>query len=214
MAMHLDFLPQFPLQLVVFPNEKLNLHIFEPRYRQLIKECAEEGKTFGIPPYLENSVQQIGTELRLLRIEKTYPSGEMDVKTLGLGPYQIEEFVNPTPGKLYAGASVRRLELDRQADLLANERILAYLEELFLLLRIDKPLPSGALDFISYDVGHHAGLSVQQEYQLLGLPTEQERQQFLLDHLDQFLPMVREMNNLRERALMNGHFKNIMPPRV
>jgi len=54
------FLPLFPLSLVVFPGEYLNLHIFELRYRQLINECDEEGMTFGIPPAFENKLASFG----------------------------------------------------------------------------------------------------------------------------------------------------------
>jgi len=80
------------------------------------------------------------------------------------------------------------------------------------LLDIDKTLPEGPSDFISFDVAHHAGLSIEQEYELLILPTEKERQAMLLEHLEQFLPMVKEMRNLQQRALLNGHFKDLKPP--
>jgi ATP-dependent Lon protease len=53
-------LPLFPLNLVVFPHEKLNLHIFEPRYRQLVRDCLEQNLTFGIPPFLDNYPQRAG----------------------------------------------------------------------------------------------------------------------------------------------------------
>jgi hypothetical protein len=208
------FLPQFPLPLVVFPNEKLNLHVFEPRYRQMVNECAEEGTTFGISAYLDKSVQQVGTELRLLKIEKTYPSGEMDVKTLGIGRYKIKEFFNIAPQKLYSTAEIVHFSHNDESDLLLNEQILGHLEELFELLNIDKELPGSPSSFSSFDIGHHSGLSTQQEYQLLCIVEEVDRQQFLLDHLGKFIPMVREMNNLRERALLNGHFKNIIPPKM
>ena len=47
------YLPLFPLRIVVFPGEKLNLHVFEPRYKQLVLECVAEEKTFGIPTYIQ-----------------------------------------------------------------------------------------------------------------------------------------------------------------
>ncbi|MDX2072262.1 MAG: peptidase [Haliscomenobacter sp.] len=210
----MDFvlLPQFPLQIVVYPNENLNLHIFEPRYRQLIKESEENGVTFGIPTFLNNRVMPYGTEVQLLSIEKRYEGGEMDVKTKGLGVYRMEQFINPIPGKLYAGATIVRLETDRDFDWTLNEKMLGYLIELFDLLNIDKPLPDGPSDFITFDVAHHAGMSTEQEYELLSMSTEKERQLFMINHLEQFLPMVREMRNLQQRALLNGHFKDLKPP--
>lgn len=210
----MDFvlLPQFPLQIVVYPNENLNLHIFEPRYRQLIRESEEKGVTFGIPTYLNNRVMPYGTEIELLSIEKRHEGGEMDIKTKGVGIYRMEQFINPIPGKLYAGATIVRLEIDREFDWAMNEKILSYLIELFDMLNIEKPLPDSPSDFITFDVAHHAGMSTEQEYELLIKEKEKERQQFLIEHLEQFLPMVREMRNLQQRALLNGHFKDLKPP--
>jgi Lon protease-like protein len=51
------FLPLFPLNLVAFPLEDLNLHIFEQRYRDLINECLDEGKTFGVPVFWTGKCQ-------------------------------------------------------------------------------------------------------------------------------------------------------------
>ena len=56
-------LPLFPLQLVVFPNEKVNLHIFEPRYKKLIRRCDENSENFGIIPYIKGKIIDVGTEL-------------------------------------------------------------------------------------------------------------------------------------------------------
>ena len=114
--MEFILLPQFPLQIIVYPNEDLNLHIFEPRYRQLIGESEEKGITFGIPTFLNNRVMPMGTEIQLLSIEKKHEEGAMDIKTKGLGVYRIEQFINPVPGKLYAGATIIRLETDRDFD--------------------------------------------------------------------------------------------------
>lgn len=210
----MDFvlLPQFPLQIVVYPNENLNLHIFEARYRQLIKESEEKGITFGIPTFLKNKVMPYGTEIQLLSIEKRHEGGEMDIKTKGIGIYRMEQFINPIPGKLYAGATIIRLETDQDFDWALNEKILGYLIELFDLLNIDKALPESPNDFITFDVAHHTGMSTEQEYELLTIASEKERQSFLIQHLEQFLPMVREMRNLQQRALLNGHYKDLKPP--
>ena len=86
-----NLLPIFPLNLVVFPGEKLNLHIFEPRYIQLIQQINESGKSFGIPPYLKGVMSTVGTEMLLTSIEKTYDNGNMDVKTVGISVFSINQ---------------------------------------------------------------------------------------------------------------------------
>ena len=85
------FLPVFPLSLVAFPGERLNLHIFEPRYKQLIQDCQDEGKTFGIPAYIDDHLNEFGTEMELTSIEKVYEDGSMDIKTRGVQVFRVLE---------------------------------------------------------------------------------------------------------------------------
>jgi len=205
-------IPMFPLQMVVFPGEELNLHIFEPRYRQLIGECAEEDATFGIPAFINGKVSELGTEIQLKSIEKRYPGGELDIRTEGTGIFQINRFYRQAPEKLYPGAEVMMLELDLEEDESVNEQILELTRDLFEVLGIRKKLPATAANFLTYQIGHHVGFSVGQEYELLSLRNAIERQELMLLHLERVVPMAREMETLRVRAQMNGHFKNVIPP--
>ncbi len=207
-------LPLFPLQIVVFPGEQLNLHIFEPRYQQLIKECEEEGLSFGIPAYINGKMRDIGTQIQLETVEKRYPSGEMDIKTRGTGLFGIKEFFNPLPDKLYSGAQVELIEFQTNESYQLNEQILEHMRQLFQMLQINKELPADASTFKTYDWGHQVGFSIQQEYDLLCLVDAKERQDFMLSHLTQLLPAVKNMEEIRQKAQMNGHFRNIIPPEL
>ena len=204
-----DFIPLFPLSLVVFPGEHLNLHIFEPRYRQLIRECDENKITFGIPAYIENKLMDFGTEIRLKKIEKIHEDGKMDVETEGIGIFKIQTFYSVVPNKLYSGADIERLNNNNKGNSHSAHRILNAIEELFDLLSINKSIPS---DFSTYDVAHHVGFSLDQEYHFLCIPTELERQNYMLQHLEKLIPMVKETERLRKKASMNGHFKRVISP--
>jgi Lon protease-like protein len=207
-------LPLFPLQLVVFPGEDLNLHIFEPRYRQLIQECEEGGTTFGIPAYIDGKVMEVGTEIALVSVEQRYPDGEMDIKTKGLGLFHIREFYRRAPGKLYSAAEVEPLAFDTAADILDNAKILELLEELFALMKIEKTVEREPENLDIFSLAHHVGFSLEQEYAFLRITDGRKRQEAMLYHLERLLPIVREMENMRTRAQMNGHFKNIVPPKL
>lgn len=87
-----SFLPFFPLNLVAYPTENLNLHIFEPRYRQLINECLNEQKTFGIPAFINNKLPGYGTEMQIISLSKNYEDGRMDIKTKGLKVFRMLNF--------------------------------------------------------------------------------------------------------------------------
>ena len=65
-----NFIPIFPLGIVVYPGEHLNLHIFEPRYKQLINECHEQKKSFGIPTVIEKKIQDFGSLVQITEIYK------------------------------------------------------------------------------------------------------------------------------------------------
>ena len=207
------FLPLFPLELVVYPGEKLNLHIFEPRYKQLIREVEHNKTTFGIPASINEKVMPMGTELRLLSIEKRYNNGSLDIKTKGIGIFKTEQFYDEAPGKLYPGADIKRITLIDDSDLIINEKILTKIEELFGLLKIDKKTPKSPSIFRIFDVAHFIGLNIEQEYALLTLPTELERQDFVLKHLERLIPIVKNIEESKKRAKLNGHFKHLKPPK-
>src|SRR5260221_3447821 len=101
-----NFIPIFPLGVVVYPGEKLNLHIFEPRYKQLINECNAGQKPFGIPAVIENKLQDYGSLMQITEITQVHPNGEMDIKTTGLKVFRILEVIKEIPDKLYNGAIV------------------------------------------------------------------------------------------------------------
>ena len=205
-------LPLFPLSLVAFPGEKLNLHIFEPRYRELVRDCFTEGLTFGITPYLDNAVQELGTEMRLLSVEKTHAGGEMDIKTQAVGIFRVQQFFRQAPGKLYAAGQVEEVIQDDEPDPLLRQQIAGQVRQLYEALGLRKLLLELAPDFRIFDVGHHIGLSTEQEYQLLGTTAEQERQELVREHLERLLPAVLEAERLKDRVRQNGHFKHLQPP--
>jgi ATP-dependent Lon protease len=209
------FFPLFPLRLVVFPGEKLNLHIFEPRYKQLIHECETEGITFGINVFINDTMMPIGTEVKLLNIAKHYENGEMDICTEGVKVYEIEKYYKEPNGKLYDAADAEFIKMiDETLDFEVSAKILNYATEIFTLLNLTKELPTKAEEVDSYKLGHYIGMSIDQEYELLGITSEYQRQKFMLAHFEHILPVVREMEHLRQRALLNGHFKNIVPPKM
>ena len=206
------YLPLFPLSVVVYPGEKLNLHIFEPRYKQMVLDCVENEKTFGIPTYILNSVGVYGTEMAILQVEKTHANGEMDIRTKGIGVFKIKQFDKMAPGRLYAGGEVEEVENNPQEDIMTKMKIKELLQQLYGSLGLEKLFTEVLEDFNSYDIAHHLGLSTEQEYALLQLQNETERQEAILQHLQQVVPIVEATEQLKERVKQNGHFKNLTPP--
>ena len=207
-----QFLPLFPLSLVVFPGERLRLHIFEPRYKQLIQECVSEGTNFGIPVVIEQSVAKIATEVRLATLEREYAEGEMDIVVEGKERVQIDNFHKVSPGKLYPGGEIQWLTNHDDPEPDVQEELLSLMERFYQILGMNRKLDLTKETLSSYKIGHKAGLNLQQEYELLTFDRERDRLRYLRKHLKTIIPVVEEAERLKVRAKLNGHFKNVIPP--
>ncbi len=204
-----NFIPLFPLSVVVFPGEELNLHIFEPQYIQLVQECNEQKKGFGIPVVLNKEVKELGTLMTIKKVAKVYESGEMDIVTAGQDVFRILETIHSIPNKLYKGAIVNYPANVDNGRKHLMKKVLTSTRLLHQMLNIKKDFKKEDHNLNSYDLAHHVGLSIEQEYEFLGLMDELHRQEFLKRHLHKTIPVISEMQNLKEKIKMNGHFRSL-----
>jgi len=204
-----NFIPIFPLGIVVYPGEELNLHIFEPRYKELINDIKDSKKLFGIPSVINNKVNEMGTLVELTSISKVYDNGEMDIKTKGVKIFRILEVIKTLPDKLYSGAIVNYPSNEEGSNRLLMQKLVASIRQLHSTLKVTKEFKKPDEELTSYDIAHHAGLSLEEEYELLQLMQELQRLEYLKRHMQKVLPVLNEMEALKKRIQMNGHFKNL-----
>jgi hypothetical protein len=202
-----NFIPIFPLGIVVYPGENLNLHIFESRYKQLITECHNSNKPFGIPVVLNQKICELGTLVEITEITKQYDNGEMDIKTKGLRVFRVLELLKEIPEKLYSGAIVNYPHNVVAGSKARIHAIVEKVKRLHTLLHLKKEFNADHL--LSYELAHHVGLTMNEEYELLGLFNEIHREEYLKRHLEKVLPIISEMESLKQRVKLNGHFKNL-----
>lgn len=204
-----NFIPIFPLGIVVYPGEELNLHIFEPRYKQLITECYAAKKPLGIPTVIQNKMQEYGSLVEIIELTKTYANGELDVKTKGDKVFRILEIIKEIPDKLYGGAIVSYPDNFEKGIPELIKAIMTSVRELHQLLKVDKDFKKKEEEIKAYDLAHHVGLSLGEEYELLVLKDERQRQEYLKRHLTKVIPMLTGMELLKEKIKLNGHYKNL-----
>ncbi|NSL89159.1 LON peptidase substrate-binding domain-containing protein [Chitinophaga solisilvae] len=204
-----NFISIFPLGVVVYPGEQLNLHVFEPRYKQLAAECLAEKKAFGIPAVIDKKIMEYGTLVTIEKVEKLYDNGEMDLVTRGASVFRTLELISSIPDKLYAGAIVNYPENHEASNTRLLDEVLHGIRELHAILQIHKSFKKEDHLLRSYDLAHHAGLSLNEEYELLHLFYEVQRLEYLKRHLHKVIPMMAEMEKLKERVKLNGHFRNL-----
>lgn len=203
------YLPMFPLELVAYPTEQVALHIFEERYQQLLIDCEEQYLNFGIPTFIDGTLHY-GTEMELVKVVKRYPSGASDILCKGVRIFEMSRFDTTAGEKLYAGGEVRFLENELQGSEQNRKRLQQAFTSFYTALGTDLPAP---LDdrFNSYTLAHKAGFTLDQEYELLQILSEDERVAFILSHLEVMTTTLAAVDRTKELIALNGHFKHFDP---
>ena len=150
--------------------------------------------------------------MELLSIYNLEIDGSCDVELLGKRVFHVVDFIYPDNQDDYLNGKIEFLINIPTSELQFQTILLAKLNQLFDLLEIKKKLPVDPEALISFDFAHYVGLSIHQELELIQIPVENERLKYLSKHLDVFIPHVLEVNNIKERAKLNGHIKYLKPP--
>jgi hypothetical protein len=119
------------------------------------------------------------------------------------------ELIRELPDKLYSGAIVTYPEDNKKGSPAKMKLVLEGIRQLHNQLNVTKQFVKPDHDLNSFDVAHHAGLSLEEEYRLLELSQELQRQEFLKRHLAKVIPIMKHMDMLKGKIKMNGHFKNL-----
>lgn len=200
----------FPLQIIVFPGEQLNLHIFEQRYRDLFNDLKNDiDLRFGIPPVINNEIYGLGCRLKLASIIKEYPNGEMDIIAEGIDIFSINQIIPKYLNRNYVGADVEIFEDDPTYNLVKFEALKALYDDFQSLLKQQKEIRNIKPELYSFQIAHFVGLNENQKLNLLAIESEEERQELMITHLNQIIPSMKSIEETQKRIEANGHFKNL-----
>jgi ATP-dependent Lon protease len=202
-----DDLPLFPLSLVLYPGESVPLHIFEYRYRELVRFCLETSEPFGVVLVENDRLAKVGCTARIEKILQRYEDGRIDIVVRGEERFQVEEVKQE---RAYLTASVATYERPEPLpDVAARERVITlHLKLLELSGETIRPSVYEGSKKVSYIVAQNAGLDLAQKQELLELTSEEERLDLLARHLEKLIPQVQEARERARRIRSNGHFKD------
>lgn len=93
----LNRIPLFPLDVVLFPEIPLPLHIFEDRYKRMINECLENDSVFGVALFADQKIYNVGCTARIVSVLKKYKDGRMDILAQGVERFYIENISEEKP---------------------------------------------------------------------------------------------------------------------
>lgn len=200
-----DRLPLFPLGIVLLPGEPVPLHIFEPRYREMVEVCLDEDRPFGIVYASETALADVGCTARIRRVSARYEDGRLDIVAVGEDRFGVDE-VHRT--RSYLTADVHPVE-DRGAVEGRSRDRQRVIARHMKLLELAGETPQPALyedtDRLSFAVGRNAGLDLADKQALLEMDLESDRLAFLAGHLAKLLVRIRRARQLRDLARGDGH---------
>lgn len=203
-------LPLFPLGLVLYPRERLPLHIFEPRYRAMVAYCEAEQVPFGIVLFEEGRLETVGCTARLYQIAQRYDDGRLDIVVEGETRFEVLRVYDDSA---YLTADVRLVqEAPEPLERDLQERVITqHMRLLELAGRTVRPSLYQDVHDLSYVIAHNAGLTTRQKQEVLEMQGENARVRYLIQHLEALLPRVEHVEELRRKVQSNGHFQDFPP---
>ncbi len=185
-------LPYFPLSIFLFPGEDIPLHIFEPRYKQLIEDARTQGITFAIPYVIDQDIQEFGCEVRLKEVVAEKPGGRMVIVVECVSVVHILSFHKKLEGRLYAGGSIERMAC---SDPVESEELLGLIEN--YMDQFDKDfLALDTQDVITrQEVMIALNLSSDDKYKFICMPDAFQKEGYLSGQL-RYLGMIRKQETL------------------
>jgi Lon protease-like protein len=198
-------IPLFPLAIVLFPGEAAPLHIFEPRYRVMTRQCIETRSPFGIVFVHDGNVAQTGCSALIVKTLKEYEDGRSDILTIGQKAFHLIRTHND---RAYFEADVEYLEEDFEGiDADVSERLEKLYEQCHAAL-YDEERPrfekEGGVS-LAYHIASELPLDVAFRQTLLELRSEAERQRRLATRLSEWFPQLQKRERVRGKAAGNGH---------
>jgi Lon protease-like protein len=200
-------IPIFPLDLVLLPTAPLPLHIFEPRYKEMIGECLEMHTEFGIVRSKEDTIEQVGCTAEITELTKKYDDGRMDITVAGHSRFAIDEMV---AGRTFMQARVSFVPDEVETtDPDSARRALKFHRELLRFmdqeLEVDVDDDDLGIPQLSYRLAGPLPIDLDFKQALLAMRAEPERIEGLIRFYERILPRLRIVAKVREKAGGNGH---------
>jgi Lon protease-like protein len=204
-----DLIPLFPLELVLFPDTPFPLHIFEPKYKEMIGECLKNKTEFGMVRTVAEGdsvrLADYGCTAEVFHVLKTYPDGRMDIFVQGRKRFELIA-VNEERSFLQGRY---RLVTDEQVELEAlpslREKALQLNAEVSLLMDIPKPMVEINNEYLSFHLSAMLPVDLDFKQAILEMPSEVQRLRTLLDYYYKVLPKLKNIVTDRVRSGSQGY---------
>jgi len=198
-----SLLPLFPLDVVLFPGTPLPLHIFEPRYKEMIGECLDGNGLFGVVRAVEQGVADVGCTAEIVAVAKRYPDGRLDIVTEGRKRFEV---LHLNQERSFLRAEVLMVEdapgLPPKEQ---TDRAVQLHSQIMKLAGAVQDLSTANMAMLSFYLAGSLPLDLDFKQKLLALRSESERVSVLAEYFETLLPSLHRTAHARRKAGGNGH---------
>jgi len=199
-----NLLPLFPLDVVLFPGAPLPLHVFEPRYKELVGECLAANRPFGMIRARENALAEIGCTAMILSVTKKYEDGRMDIATEGGQRFELERLHQER--SFLQGEVTYFDDEPSQVTKKESDTVIELHQQLFGIL--GQPVETTkAYTSLSFQLAHELPVDLDFKQSILEMKSESERIDTLIKYYRATIPKVEKTLRAREKASGNGHVR-------
>ncbi len=189
-------IPMFPLSIFPLPGEMIPLHIFEPRYRQLLEDAESKDIAFGIYFNHVSNTEKLGSLVRLESVIKRYETGEADIIVKCVDLLSLSKMFRTFRDKLYPGGEVELWQVDVTQPM--GESLRKYFSEYLSLIRLNHPDMSTSL----YDAANELNLGFEERLKLV-LMEEERKESFLVSRLKYHIQLLHQVEKAKDVFHLN-----------
>jgi Lon protease-like protein len=198
-----SLIPLFPLDVVLLPSTPLPLHIFEPRYKEMIAECLAQNRSFGVVRALEQGLAEVGCTAEIVTVVKEYPDGRLDLVAEGRNRFEI---VAVNQERTFLQGEVLMITDEPGAPPLEDAARAAQLHsELLAIAGAKQDLSAADPSLLSFYLAGSLPLDLDFKQKLLSLRSEADRLSILITYLETLIPNLHRAARARVKAGGNGH---------
>ena len=201
----LDSFPLFPLGLVLLPQERIPLHIFEDRYRTMIGECLENEREFGIIWLSDDGLKEIGCSARIDRVLERFDDGRLNILVEGTSPFRLLRRIEELP---YPAGDVELLDDVADGDPSVAAAARNRYGDLVERVTDERPDPETLDDLDAYGMAATLDVAPDAKQSLLEQRSESDRLERLDALFTSALERIQLVETAAERSRGNGSMRS------
>ena len=188
----------------MLPGELVPLHIFEDRYKQMIGECLDQEREFGILWLADDELKEVGCAARITRVLERFDDGRMNILAEGTTPFRMERRIGDLA---YPAGDVVLLDDEPDEDAEALERARTIYADLVEEVTDTRPESEALSGLGAYGMAATVDINPAAKQALLELRSEPARLEQLEGLFGEALRRIRTAAQVAEHASGNGHLK-------